>query len=481
MRANSQTLISSCTSAQIGQSSVCTVTVQGFNPTGNVSFTSSGGGSFNSTICTLSSGSCSVSYSQTSFATANIVASYSGDSNNNASSSAPYSFAPGKGASSVSVTCSQSSIAVGTGTTCTATVSGYSPTGTVQWSDGGAGGSFSSQNCLLSPLNSSASSCQVNYTPNVAGQVSLKASYSGDTNNLGNFGSYTLNVVTSASSVSVNCAPNPDPLGSGTSCTANVTGFHPKGTVSWTTDQSGSFSSTTCTLMGGKCSVTYTPSTTNTATITATYSGDTNNVGSSGNTLLSVGPVASQTTVSCTSVVIGSSSTCTASVSGFSPTGTVTFTSNDPSASFNPSNQCTLSPSGSCSVSYTPSVAGSVTITASYSGDLNNNPSSGNTNLNVQQTVPTVSVSCSPNPISSGQSTTCTVVVSGFNPTGTVSWQTTGLGSFMPNSCTLSPNGSCSVTYTSLSSSGSVDTITATYAGDSNNQQASGSTSVSIT
>src|SRR5881397_1860964 len=53
------------------------------------------------------------------------------------------------------------------------------------------------------------------------------------------------------------------------------------------------------------------------------------------------------------------------------PTGTVMFT-NTGSGAFTPANSCTLSGTGassSCSVTYTPSAAGSQTITGTYSGD----------------------------------------------------------------------------------------------------------------
>jgi hypothetical protein len=64
------------------QSTICSVTVVGTSPTGTISFQSSNGGSFNPTTCTLSSGTCSVSF--TPFQTGNIqlTASYPGDVNN---------------------------------------------------------------------------------------------------------------------------------------------------------------------------------------------------------------------------------------------------------------------------------------------------------------------------------------------------------------------------------------------------------------
>ena len=92
---------------------------------------------------------------------------------------------------------------------------------------------------------------------------------------------------------------------------------------------------------------------------------------------------------------------------------------------------------------------------------------------------PPVLVFCSPNPVSIGQPTTCTVTVSGPNPTGTVTWSTSSIGgSFTQSVCTLS-NGNCSTTYID-NFTGSV-TIAAYYSGDSNNVPSSGRTILIVT
>ena|GEM_PF-4350645 len=83
------------------------------------------------------------------------------------------------------------------------------------------------------------------------------------------------------------------------------------------------------------------------------------------------------------SVSPGSSVTCTATVLGSNPTGTVTWSTNSSTGSFY-SSISTLS-SGSCSTNYADTSAGNVTITASYSGDPDNTPSSGTCVLQVIQ------------------------------------------------------------------------------------------------
>src|SRR5208337_5525725 len=76
--------------------------------------------------------------------------------------------------------------------------------------------------------------------------------------------------------------------------------------------------------------------------------------------------------------------TCTVEVSGINPTGTITWSSNSSTGSFSPS-VCSLW-AGICSTSstYTDSSPGTVTITASYSGDADNTPSSDTMILNVR-------------------------------------------------------------------------------------------------
>jgi hypothetical protein len=96
-----------------------------------------------------------------------------------------------------------------------------------------------------------------------------------------------------ASSVAVSCSPTTVTTGSSSTCTATVTGSSPTGTVSWVSSSvTGAFTAGTgtfnsgpppsCTLSLASCSVSYTDSTSGAPVITASYSGDSNNLGSSG-------------------------------------------------------------------------------------------------------------------------------------------------------------------------------------------------------
>jgi hypothetical protein len=72
---------------------------------------------------------------------------------------------------------------------------------------------------------------------------------------------------------------------------------------------------------------------------------------------------------------IGSAVTCTATVSGQNPTGSITWSSNSSTGMFTSST--TSLTFGTISTTYTDSNPGTAIITASYSGDSNNAPSSG--------------------------------------------------------------------------------------------------------
>ena len=131
-----------------------------------------------------------------------------------------------------------------------------------------------------------------------------------------------------STSISVVCSPNPHYPGSPVTCTATVTGSNLTGTVTWTTSrETGSFSSNRTELVSGESTVTYTDSSTSWVAITATYSGDSNNIPSSSTTYLTVPELAN------TYVLVNSAN---ASFPNF-PTGTyvsafvnssVTFTAN---------------------------------------------------------------------------------------------------------------------------------------------------------
>ena len=118
------------------------------------------------------------------------------------------------------------------------------------------------------------------------------------------------------------------------------------------------------------------------ADIIASYPGDTNNLPPviPGGAFLTISPATTSTSVVCapSTVIVGQAATCSATVTGgHSPTGIVSWQSIDSTGNKGgtfSANPCTLI-SGSCGVSFTATT--SVSITASYGGDVNNSGSQG--------------------------------------------------------------------------------------------------------
>jgi hypothetical protein len=212
-------------------------------------------------------------------------------------------------AATTSVSCSPSVGAAGSPVTCIATVMGNSPTGTITWSSNGVGTFTPSYSyCFLS-----SGQCSVLFTPtsSTTSPVTITATYGGDASNApGLPGSFSFAVAKSSATTSVSCSPSPVSLGASSMCTATVTGSAPTGTIMWASSGVANFSpAPICSLSGGTCSVYYTPSSSGSITITATYQGDVANGGSFGAFALS----ATQLTTSTATTSLGTGSTSTMS------------------------------------------------------------------------------------------------------------------------------------------------------------------------
>jgi hypothetical protein len=383
-------------------------------PTGTVAFNATVGGSPvpACSAAALSGGSASCTFtpfSGTTGGTVMVSATYSGDTVY-ASSASPGSLSvlvTGSGAvSTFSLSSSKNPMTLGQTTTLSVQLTGSpTPTGSVVFSDGGT-----PLSCGSVTLNASGrASCAD--TPSSVGTHALVATYSGD-GSYAPIGSSTpgyanhLSLVVNGlpATVSVASSANPTPYGSTVTLTATVSGSGPSptGTVSFSATVN-SATTTPCAAAplspagAGSATATcsYSPPASGgsgvTASIVATYSGDSQYAGGSSSpySLIEAGTAAvgSFTLTSSNPVALpGMAVNFTAQVTGSPlPTGTVSFTDNGtPILCGGTTYQVTILANGKATCAYTlVGPPGSHTIGATYSG----NPTYAATSTTAAQTV----------------------------------------------------------------------------------------------
>ena len=256
-----------------GQSVTFTAIVTGSSgtPTGIVTFVDNGTTQLGSG--NLSGGQASYSTSSLSQGNYSITAVYSGDAQYNQSTSNPWTQTVNQASSSATVTSSSNPSTYGSAVTFTATVAPNAATGTVQFSIDGTnygspvtlgGGSASS-----GPISSLG-----------GGNHTIKAVYSGDTNDAGSTSSGLIQTVSKASSSTVvSSSANPSAYGQSVTFTATVSPSGATGTVQFSID--GTPFGTLVTLSGGSAqSGSINTLSVGNHTIKAVYNGDTNDNGS---------------------------------------------------------------------------------------------------------------------------------------------------------------------------------------------------------
>ncbi|HME18877.1 MAG TPA: hypothetical protein VKF15_03985 [Nitrososphaerales archaeon] len=191
-------------------------------------------------------------------------------------------------------------------------------------------------------------------------------------------------------------------------------------------------------------------------------------------TKLVVGSVAVSLVCSPPAFRVGGTTICKAKVVGASVTGLVSWSSSSSGKFSTP--LCRLA-GGSCMVRFTPSSsAPSTTIRADYLGVSGLTIAAGMVRLKVTKATTSTVVSCSPKTSFGGVGTTwrCTAMISGFSPTGHVTWLEmggTGMVQFVSSTCYAS-RGRCSITLKAVVT-GSV-VMLAQYGGDRNNGPSAG-------
>jgi hypothetical protein len=284
----------------------------------------------------------------------------------------------------------------------------------------------------------------------------------------------------------------------------------PSGRVNFSHTGQGTFSESTCLLDFKQredrqsCKVRYTPTNLDSGqTLFANYvGGDGVHIPSEGSqTIVLFGPLSTTTALACegSHIAPGASTACVATVTDTSatpipPSDKVGFSSDGP-GQFNPP-ACSVSPVGgtrsSCEVTFTAATNsfGPRNLTASYVGDFQGQfahiPSQATTSIDVSEETETT-VSCSPEALTLGHSTTCTASVRDTGEglvlpiTGEVTFSRDDQGSFSSPSCVPSTPGpnhtsSCQVTYTPSGIGTGSHQISASFAGDGEHDPSQGAT-----
>jgi streptogramin lyase len=421
-----------------------------------------------------------------------IVAVYGGDKNNNGSSSAAATITIGQDSTQTTLAVPASPAALGT-LTLTATVSvlapgAGSPSGSVTFFDG-------TQSLGSAPLATANGTTTAHLTTSAlaVGSHDLTAVYNGDGNDIGSTSPIASVDVLQATTASVTANANPLVLNQPVTLTATVTPTSP-GTIAPT--GSVVFNDGSTTLGTGKLSTSANGITTatlavsplvlGTHTITVSYAGDPNNLGSTGTLSLPVNldPTSTSLTPATDSAELGQTVTFIATVGVVSP-GTIvpagTVTLMDGANVLGTETLSTLSGVRSASFATSALGLGTHAITAVYGGsatDAGSASASASVQVNRDQTTTSVALSDS-NPVF-GQLETCTATVSVVSP-GT--FLPTGTVTFMDGSSTLgtgtliTQGGVTEATFTTSALSVATHAIVAVYGGDTNDAP---STSASV-
>jgi hypothetical protein len=303
-----------------------------------------------------------------------------------------------------------------------------------------------------------------------AGSLALSASYSGDTNFSNSSGGLTQIVNQSTTVVTVTSNPNPSSLSQSVTFTATVTGQYSgaiiTGSVSF---MNGSKSMGSAPLnTRGVATFTNAFSTSGTDSITAVYTGDSNNQGGSSPVLSQVVTNATTTTTLSAgagdSAFVGQPVTFTATVSsgyGAIPDGElVTFYDSSNSIGTG------TTKGGAASLTTSSLTVGLHFMTATYAGDgsfLSSTSKQFKESISQQSTTTVVTSSADPSVYGGAVTFTASVTAAGPVPTGTVR--------FMNGASTLGTaalNSSGTTTFTTVTLGAGSYAITAQYNGDTN-------------
>jgi beta-lactam-binding protein with PASTA domain len=447
------TLAASINPATLDASVKFSATVTGNGPTGTVQFLD-GATSLGAPVA-LAAGVAALTTSTLAIGTHSITAVYNGDANNAASTSAALSEVVSPDPTTTAVASSLNPAIAGQAVTLTATVSGSSPTGTVEFLNGATS--------LGAPVALAGGVAALTISTLPVGTDSITAVYSGNASNATSTSPVLQETVSLAPTTTAVFSSNGfATLGQPVTLSGIVTGDNPTGVVQFMDGVTNlgapvALSESAATLAISTLAL-------GTHSITAVYKGDAVNAASTSpvfSELISQnGPTSTALVASIDPVIVGHSVTFTATVSGKSPSGSIQFmdgatTLGSPVALV----------AGAAALGTSALPIGTQSITAIYSGDTANAPStSAVLNEVVSPNATATTVTSSINPATVGQFITFTAAVSGSSPTGPVQ--------FMDGSATLLKAVVLSGGQANLTlaySSAGTHAITAFYGGDASN------------
>lgn len=266
------TLAASPTSAGSGQLVTLTANVAGTGPTGNVAFKD---GATTIATAALSTGTASATVSFSTGGAHSLTAVYAGDTNNTTSTSSVVTATiSASDPTTTALAVSANPVSAGLPITVTATVSGSSPTGTVQFKDGAT---------VIGSSALSAGQATLATSLMTAGSHALTATYSGDIGNASSTSSATNVTVnqratTTALATALTTAYQAQPV----ALTATIIGAAPSGSVTFS---EGGTTLGTATISNGTAVFSASFTALGSHTVTASYPGDANNLGSSSSTV----------------------------------------------------------------------------------------------------------------------------------------------------------------------------------------------------
>jgi hypothetical protein len=427
-----------------GQTVTFTANVYPAAATGTIQFED---GSTVFATVTISSGSASYSTSTLALGAHTITALYSGDTNYVSAQSSYFTqTVNSKTTTTTTVGSSQNPAFAGAPVTLTATVSPAAATGTMQFLDGAT---------VLGTATIASGSASLTTSTLSQGSHSITAVYSGDaTNTTSTSAALTQTINAQAvTSVGLAASQNPIPAGGPVTFTASVNPGTATGTVRFL---DGATVLSTATLQSGVAAFTTSSLTAGTHSITAVYSGDAGDAGSTSAALSEGVRVVPAFTLasSLNPSVIGQTVTFTANITT-AATGSVQFLDGATVLATVP-----LS-SGVASYSTSALAQGSHSISATYPGDATYWSGSAALTQTVNaKTAATVSLTSSANPSVAGAAITLTAALSPATATGSVQFLDGGtlIGT--------APVVSGVASFSTSSLAHGVHSLTATYSGD---------------